>query len=137
MKRTSTMTWTADQKPCRSLGGQEVCVGGVKFPLQVGTKHSYEKQPWPNGNGHNSGTCEVTGQEKITVPAGAFDTVKIECSGYWNRVVDGTFSGRFTEALWYAPSVRRYAKWRNIDYQSSGGVYNRAETELTGVRLKK
>jgi len=27
----TTMTWTADQKPCRSQGssGQEVCVGGV------------------------------------------------------------------------------------------------------------
>jgi hypothetical protein len=124
---------TREWQPCRSLqnSDQLVCTGAFKFPMQVGDKHSYEKLPWPNGNGHSSASCEVKGEEKLTVAAGTFDTVRIECSGHWNRVFGGTFSGRLVETYWYSSKISRWVRQQYTDYNSGGGgVFNKTQTDL-------
>ena len=107
-----------------------VCAGALQFPLQVGNKHRFEKLPWQDGNGHSTDTCEVKGKENVTVPAGSFDTVRIECEGLWTRVFDGTFSGREIQNLWYSPAIKRFVKTQYTNYRSSGGVFDKTETQL-------
>jgi hypothetical protein len=99
--------------------------------MQLGGTHSFEKLPWPNGQGHSSGKCEVVGEEKVTVPAGAFDAVKVECNGFWNRVFGGTFNGSQKETVWYAPSLSRMIKYEYVNYTSAGKLDTRELTELT------
>ena len=128
-----TSQFTREWQPCRTMknSNQSICAGALKFPMQLGNKHSYENLPWTNGNGHSSGSCEVKGQEKVTVPAGTFDAVRIDCGGYWNRVFGGVFSGRVTETHWYSPKISRLVKTQFTDYNSgSGGVFNKTQTEL-------
>lgn len=128
-----TSRFTRQWQPCRSMknSDQMICAGALKFPMQIGGKHAYDNLPWANGNGHSSGSCEVKGQEKVSVPAGTFDAVRIDCGGYWNRVFGGVFSGRVTETHWYAPKISRVVKTQYTDYNSgSGGIFNKTQTEL-------
>ena len=96
-----TLMFTRDLQPCRTMKDStvEVCAGALKFPLRVGEKHQFEKLPWPNGEGYNSETCVVKGQESVKVAAGTFDTYRIECTGSWTRVVGNAFTGRVDETL--------------------------------------
>lgn len=127
-----TNVFTREWQPCRRMRGndQPVCTGSLKFPMQLQDKHSYDKLPWPNGNGHTSGACQVKGEEKITVPAGAFATVRIECTGFWNRIYDQSDSGKMTELYWYAPSVARIVKSQYFDFNNSGSAVNKTQTEM-------
>ncbi len=126
------LRWTSDFHPCRSLENSSatVCAGAFKFPMEIGTKQSYEKLPWTNGRGHMSGDCEVKGSEKITVPAGAFDAVRLECKGFWNMVTGGTASGRQTETYWYAPAVGRAVRIEYSQFEPSGRQFLKNRTEL-------
>lgn len=133
-----TAYFTKQWQPCRTLQNSEraVCTGSFKFPMQIGNKHSYEKLPWSNGQGHSSADCEVVGEEKVSVPAGSFDAVKIECSGFWNRVYGGTYSGRQKETVWYAPSVSRLVKSEFHNYDSNGKLDTRELMELAEFKGK-
>lgn len=127
-----TNYFTREWQPCRAMrnGDQTVCTGPFKFPMQLGNKHTYEKLPWTNGNGYSTATCEVKADEKVSVPAGVFDTVRIECAGFWNAVFGSTFRGPLTEVFWYAPTIGRQVKSQYIDYQGSGPIHNKTQTEL-------
>jgi len=128
-----TVLFTRDWQPCRSMQGSDVlvCDGALKFPLQPGGKMRYDKLPWPNGQGHSSAECEVKGEEKLTVAAGTFDTVKVECAGFWNRLFGNTSSGRQVEAYWYAPKIGRFVRSQYTDYNSAGGgIVNKTQTDL-------
>jgi len=127
-----TAHFTREWQPCRTMrnSDQAVCAGAFKFPMQLANKHTYEKLPWPNGNGHSTATCEVKAEEKVNVPAGAFDTVRIECAGYYNRVFDGSFSGRQMDVYWYGPTIGRLVKSQHFDFTSSGSPFNKTQTEL-------
>ena len=123
---------TTDLWPCRNMknSDQEVCAGAFRFPMQLGQKTEYQKVPWDTGNGYWSGKCEVKAEEKVTVPAGTFDAVRVECAGYWTRVFEGNFTGRFTETIWYAPKVNRGVRSQYFDSYSSGSPNNKTQTEL-------
>lgn len=128
----STGYRTREWNPCRSMQNSEqlVCGGALKFPLQIGNKHNFEKQPWSNRNGHNGAACEVKAEEKITLSAGAFDTVRIECAGFWNYVFGQSGNGQLTQSYWYAPAIGQVVKFQEI-YLSGGRPYNKFQTELT------
>ena len=124
---------TTDLGPCRTMrnSDQPICTGSLRFPIQLGQKTEFEKLPFLNGAGHRSAKCEVKGEEKVAVAAGTFDTVRVECAGYWNRVFDGTRSGRLTQTLWYAPKINRTVKNQFFDFNSFGGSpFNKNQTEL-------
>lgn len=131
-----TAYFTRQWQPCRTLQGADkaVCTGSLKFPLQIGDKYSYGKLPWPNGQGTMSANCEAVAEDKITVPAGSFDAVRIECSGYWNRVFGGTFGGRTKEVVWYAPAATRMVKYEYTSYDSAGKLDVRELTELLELK---
>ena len=121
---------------CRRMRDSEedMCTGALAFPLRVGNRSSYKKRPWSNGNGHDSAECEVKGIEAVTVPAGTFESFRIECDGNWHRMVETGpmqgMAGRFQETLWYSPSVGRYVKWYLVNYGSSGRIWAKEQTEL-------
>jgi hypothetical protein len=123
---------TTDLGPCRTMqnSDQFICVGPFRFPMQLGQKTEFEKLPYPDGAGHNSAKCEVKAEEKVTVAAGTFDAVRVECAGFWNRVFDGFRSGRFTQALWYSPKANRNVKSQYFDFDVSGRPFNKTQTEL-------
>jgi hypothetical protein len=119
---TQTQRTDRDLSPCRRDVGadNEVCVGALAFPLRVGDKYQYERQPWPNGNGYYSGKCKAAAAENVTVPAGTYETIRVECKGTWTRVSGGALSGNITQTLWYSTKVNRLVKWIFIDYKPSG-----------------
>jgi hypothetical protein len=93
----------------------------MQFPLANGKKWKSEtKYPFNGGDWRQENFGHVVGWEKLTVPAGTFDVIKIEIRGYWHlqhsnsRMVGG---GAFTEALYYAPQVRQFIK-REINRMS-------------------
>lgn len=128
----STLYYTSHWGPCRTMQGadQSVCAGSFKFPMKLGDKYTYEKLPWPNGQGHSTATCEVKAEEKVSTPAGAFDTVRIECAGFWDRVFGGTFSGNQSEKLWYAPKINRLVQSEYTNHTSGGKLDTRERTDL-------
>lgn len=129
---TRTLMYTREWNPCRTMRNSDtaVCAGPLKFPLEPGGRHSYANLPNTTGRSHFSATCEVRSTEKVTVVAGTFDAVRIECSGFYNRVFDGDWSGKFTEALWYSPAMSRIVKSQFNDFTRTGSAFTKNQTEL-------
>jgi hypothetical protein len=121
-----------DLSPCRKIRNddKEICAGALKFPLRIGDKHRYDKQPWPNGEGYNTEQCEAKALESVTVPAGTFDAVRVECDGSWIQAFD-RYSGLVTETWWYAPKVNRFVKWTYTDRSVTKSIRVRTQSELT------
>ncbi|MFN3828644.1 MAG: hypothetical protein ACK4MK_01190 [Tepidimonas ignava] len=134
-----TVYLSADQTPCRTMqrSQETVCAGVLKFPLKaVGDRWSYSKLPWPNGKGYFEAECEIKGEEKVTVAAGTFDTVRIECKGQRTRVFDGSGSSRTDETMWYAPAAKRMVRYEFNTYRSDGRPDDRNTTELVEMQLR-
>ncbi len=121
--------------PCRSLKGSDkvVCGGPYKFPIQIGNKHEYEI-PWRNGEGTNKAKCEVTSKESIRITNSEYETLKIECTGFWTRLFGGSNSGKFTETTWYAPEIGRFVKIEFASQKSNGQPDQKLITELIRTR---
>lgn len=108
----------------------------LDFPLELG-KTWESKYEWINGRGHDGRmemTFTVRGTERITVPAGTFDTVVIEGRGYWyNKTYGG--SGVALEKRWYAPAAKRPVRRTWITRHADGrpdqnGLFEAAEVEV-------
>lgn len=73
-------------------------------------------------------SSKVVGQERITVPAGTFDTIRI----------DGTLRGSFTNngvvSIWYSESDRRLVKQTFVIRASGIGFVANETVELQAVR---
>ena len=102
----------------------------LKFPLEVGKEWAV-KENWTDGRGFTEYKAKVEAFEKIKVEAGEFDVYKVSFKGFWNRKVDGNFSGRAERVIWYAPLAKRNVKSTSETRQSQGGPWDKNETELT------
>jgi hypothetical protein len=86
---------------------------GMKLPLAVGkawetTFDASNTQTGANFKGSSSST--VVAQEKITTPAGSFDTFKIEQRV---REIDAANPSKLTESqivVWYAPQINHFVR---------------------------
>lgn len=123
---------------CRTMQNstETVCAGPYKFPFVLGLKTSYDKLPYPNGSGYYQAECSVVAAEKVTVPAGEFDALKMECSGYWNSVFGSVTNGSFSETIWYAPSVKRYVKIYYENRNSRNRPSSKTTTELVSHKIQ-
>lgn len=90
------------------------------FPLDNGKSWSTRVQATNPANGRRARIRvdgDVLGTERVTVPAGAFDTIKIR-----RRIYGGDFEGsrsetNIVETEWYAPALQRAVKLeRNSGY---------------------
>lgn len=139
MRRTSStnaapvdLSFNRSSNPCRALqnSDKKVCDGSIKFPLQLGNKYDFKDLPWTDGKGITSMRCEVKGEEKLSLKAGNFDTVRIECAGFWTRLFDGRGVGKTSEYLWYAPIYGRFVKIQFSTWDDKGGLDLKTQTEL-------
>jgi hypothetical protein len=111
---------------------------GIKKPLQVG------KQWRAEGNSTNlqtgvalqtSGLAKVVGQEKITTPAGTFDTFRIELTVRQINAKDQTKSSTLTVVNWYAPAINRWVR-KNTEVRFEGRLRDSFSDELTEYSRK-
>jgi hypothetical protein len=114
-KRTRVVRRTADLGICTKSKDipTEKCGGAYKFPLKVGQRQGFERRPKNNYWGFDSEDCRVEAFEKLSVPAGTFDTFRVECNGLWRsnfgeRVM--AFEGGLKDIHWYAPSLNAEIK---------------------------
>ena len=72
--------------------------------------------------------AKVLGWEKVTVPAGTFDALKIEVTSVYNgENLRGRWSGRSTDTIWYAPEAKHFVKWL---FEDGGGNVNSRTANL-------
>lgn len=83
------------------------------FPLSVGKTWSFE---YDSSEGtsrwHNKVAGKIVSLEKVTVPAGTFDTVKVVLiRDYVGSGIGGSsWSGTVTDTWWYAPQAKNFVK---------------------------
>jgi hypothetical protein len=82
--------------------------------------------------------ARVLGRERVQVPAGTFDAIRIEITQSWtspSQTNDRGESVQRTLSVWYAPEVRRAV--RTISRGTpSAFVDTQYELELTSYQLK-
>ena len=93
-----------------------------EFKYDVSNKTAAGKARWQV-------EAAVVGYERIKVPAGEFDTFRIEYKGFFNNSASGK-NGRLVMTNWYAPAARNYVK-REFD-----DTYYRTVTELVEYELQ-
>lgn len=81
---------------------------------------------------------KALGWEKITVPAGEFDVIKVEVVSYYHGEEVGSRGGggQSKETVWYAPAVNNFVKLEYQDTNWQGTIFNRDQWELTAFSRK-
>lgn len=92
----------------------------LQFPLEPGKRWRGVGQ-WYNGSGtlRHDVTSQVTGWERVTVPAGTFDAVRIVVRGGLSETGSINYyaqSGSISSVIWYAPSIGQIVK-KEIDHR--------------------
>ena len=72
-------------------------------------------------------TCKVEDEERVSTPAGQFDTFRVQCTGFWH---DRTWMGNEDQTLWYAPAARWIIKNRYLQRTSSMRIWHQWESTL-------
>jgi hypothetical protein len=90
------------------------------FPLRIGKTWKsavvLENSNQPGKQVRAELEAKVIGWESVTVPAGNFLALKIELDGWYQGTsIEGNWTGRIVEALWYAPAVRNAVRYEYRD----------------------
>ncbi len=103
--------------------GAEFKVPWNRWPLRVGDRWTWEVPVKVEaGNGTATGGREVVSAEKVVVPAGEFECLKIESQDTRmiydaRRMSRPNYSSSRDTTTWYCPSIRHFAKqvetWRD------------------------
>ncbi len=151
----------------RSIDGQETVVNHpFDFPLTLGKTWTVDyRETNPNRNfstEHLITTYKVVGLERVTVPAGTFDAIKIEANGRWtatlanaetgvattrsdmhgvavtnrlDRQLQHDATGRLYKAFWYSPVAKRAVKVVEEAYNSAGTRSDSRTSELESYKV--
>jgi hypothetical protein len=157
----------ADWSYSRDVNGKQVTVKRpLVFPLSPGKKWTLEYTELNPNVHHSSETihCDyvATGWEDITVPAGHFKALKVECDGHWSavvaaavvggsqavatagggaslsqsqRIVPHPIEGRLYEAYWYVPAQKYLVKQQEEFYNTQGVRTEAITQELVSSKL--
>jgi hypothetical protein len=107
----------------------------LQFPLERGKQWSGKAQ-WRISSGliHHHVTSQVAAWERVTVPAGTFDAVRIEVRGNFTESQSLAYypqQGSISNVIWYAPAVGQIIKkeltHRDFTVAANGQVYERWE----------
>jgi len=81
---------------------------------------------------------KVEGWDKIKVPAGEFDALKVVVIAYYQGEETGSRggSGQLHETLWFVPEVNNFVKLDYHDTDWNGSTYNRDSWELLSYTRK-
>lgn len=156
----------SDWSRFRSVDGREQVVNRpFSFPLTTGktwTVDFSESNPNRNlSNEHWVTNYKVVGVERVTVPAGTFDAIKVEATGQWTATIAQAVTGiattrsdaqgvavanridrqsphdatgRIYKAFWYVPAVKRAVKIVEESYDSGGA---RSESHISELESYK
>jgi len=107
------------------------------FPMSVGKSWSWERKYEGQGyQGREQGSFRVVAYEKLTVPAGTFDCMKVEGTAYRNwdsalSVAKGWNNAITKTTYWYCPEVGWVGKWIVENQPYSSAAWGRQESVLT------
>jgi len=103
---------------------------GLQFPLEVGKEWQDRSQRFDEGKlvGTFAGTYKVVRIEEVVVPAGTFQSFRVEGQTYELRAP--TRLWRFTH--WYAPEVRIEVKLRAVEPDGRGMEFELVEFRPAG-----
>jgi hypothetical protein len=110
------------------------------FPLEIGKTWSGEVTRTRTYESDRKVVAKLTGKvlawEKITVPAGTFDAMRIEVKGFYNgQNLRGRWSGQTTDTIWYAPAAKAAVKWLFEDVGATSTYKNTELYELVSYKL--
>jgi hypothetical protein len=111
---------------------------GIKAPLQIGNEWRADAttKNLQNGfTGRVTSRAKVVGEEKMTTPAGTFDTFKVEVSVRLVGGADQTKQFNYTDTYWYAPAVNRWVR-KTSETRSEGRLRDSVIEELTSFSRK-
>lgn len=111
IERQTDSTWATPTE----IDGEKSTYRNLDFPLTPG-KHWQSAHGWLNRSGdpfEEDMNFTVVGPDRVTVPAGTFDAVRIDGHGAW-RKLNGRANAGSTQRLWYAPSVKRIVRFENV-----------------------
>ncbi len=135
LSTSGAWTFTRDWNLVERKGGDVVAAvltpywPYFEFPLEVGKEWQapFENEVLHPGKRHAKWQwkARVVGAETVTVPAGTFQTLKIEAEGtFTTRSGSRSWTGSHHDTFWYAPEVKRPVK---RDYQQSAPANNSYE----------
>jgi uncharacterized caspase-like protein len=128
----------------RSLGSDVRVVELLPYAqslLQEGLKPGQEKA-FPNvvvvGGQSFQIKAKLRGQEKITVPAGTFDALRVDIAGENVKHMNTEFlvPTKFTHSLWFAPELRRVVKFAYKSVSSRNTRLDDESSELVSFALR-
>ncbi|HET6928190.1 MAG TPA: hypothetical protein VFI48_15165, partial [Hyphomicrobiaceae bacterium] len=105
---------------------------GIKTPLQVGKEWRSDANAMNLQSGvafRASGVAKVVGEERVTTPAGTFDTYRVDTTVRLLNTRDQTKSQTWTFVFWYAPAVNRWVR-RKTEARSEGRLRDSFVDEL-------
>jgi hypothetical protein len=143
--QTSTLTHTKELNLVSTeiSGGKaayDPYYASFAFPLEVGKtwerENTYTRTYESDRKVVAKLSGKVIGWEKVTVPAGTFDALRIEVKSKYNgQNMRGRWFGQSTDTIWYAPSARLYVKWLFEDGGGDGTHKNAWLDELVAYKL--
>jgi hypothetical protein len=108
------------------------------FPLQPGKTWTESAQKDSDvGLSEVTFTFKVIRQERVIVPAGIFDTLRVEGTSKYRstRKKDGTSGeGVGTHRYWFSPAVGRFVAYEYEETNWKGVVYKKERDELVSYR---
>ena len=146
---TSGKTMNVVQNPdLNILAGSILAIGSANtyspnsgiydFPLTVGKTWDAKSDfvvPKFDRTGSYKLNAKVVGWEKVKVPAGEFDALKISEDGFYRSTQNGyTGTGSMGITFWYAPAIKAMVKTRYEDTWN-GSLDKRVTLELLGYKV--
>lgn len=130
---------------CAQPKGSErwVCPKVFSFPMRPGSVVEFEDWPGSSGGALWSENCKRREVERIKVPAGTFDAVRVECDGFWDRGfgIGGVTRNRgwLSERFWYSSEVGRWVAYEYKDFTTAvghdgGALHNQYRHELVNYQ---
>ena len=92
-----------------------------------------------NGTEQREGTLKVLGTDKVKVPAGEFDALKIEMTGFGNGKnlsSNNNYIVKFKEIWWYVPALRNFVASEFEQRDSGGKITFFTRHELTSFSVR-
>jgi hypothetical protein len=136
----STQLFTPEMNPI-DRGGMHFAPSFARyaFPLAPGKEWSSEVLG-DNTKAGKQWLYQIKGKvvdwEKVRVPAGEFEALKIVIDAQYSEPVSGTGGGRMTETVWFVPALNNYVKLDYQDADTQGRLYSRDSWELMSYAHK-
>ena len=111
---------------------------GIKKRLKIGDEWRSDANAMNLQSGvafRASGLAKVAAEEKVTTPAGTFDTYRVDTTVRLLNTRDQTKSSTWTFVYWYAPAINRWVK-RRTEARYDGRIRDSSVEELTEYSRK-